>query len=72
MDVTCSEDEKWNLKALSARNQMSELSVIRDALNCGEPVMDVIKTKGLADNTMEWLRVQNRAEPRKTALDDFF
>lgn len=51
---------------------MLELNNIRDTIKNSENVLDLVKSKNLSDITMKWLIDQNKVEPRKTALDEFF
>ncbi len=68
----CTEDELWKYKVESAKKQITELGLIRDAIKHDENVMDIVKTKNLSDVTVRWLVEQNKTEPHRTVLDDFF
>lgn len=68
----CTEEEIWKYKSESAKNQMLELNNIRDTIKHSENVLDLVKSKNLSEITMKWLIDQNKMEPRKTALDEFF
>lgn len=68
----CNKNEIWRYRVISAKKQISELEVIRDMIKHSENVLEIVKSKNLSDVTMKWLIDQNKTEPRKTALDDFF